>query len=451
MIRIRKRMILSELKNLRKMNEQLKNLKSKAIGSANAEKILIDCQNKAIRLGNAIEEAAENKSIETELAETVVPILEKYCEFIYQLSQHGAGNAEYQKICREIQKALLHAENEILHHMPEDKKEIVFLPYKASMWDSLESVWMAAREDENYEVYVVPVPYFEKLPDGTLGAMHYEGNDYPDIVPITHWQEYDIAARHPEMVFIHNPYDSGNRITSVHPMFYAKELKNYTDQLIYIPYFVGVNGKVKEDLCLTAGVLYAHKVIVESEKVKENYINVIRSFEREKKSVGVFGNLDKKILALGSPKIDRIKYMQKYSSEFPPEWMKKIQKADGTKKKLILYNTSIASLLEYKENAIKKISHVIQIFKNQSEAVLIWRPHPLYRNTIETMLPRMLENYEQMVAEYREKEYGIYDDSADIERAIALSDAYYGDYSSVVTLYQVTGKPIMIQNYNLGI
>jgi len=28
---------------------------------------------------------------------------------------------------------------------------------------------------------------------------------------------------------------------------------------------------------------------------------------------------------------------------------------------------------------------------------------------------------------------------------MALSDMYYGDWSSVVTLYRVTGKPLMIQ------
>ena len=34
----------------------------------------------------------------------------------------------------------------------------------------------------------------------------------------------------------------------------------------------------------------------------------------------------------------------------------------------------------------------------------------------------------------------------ELDRAIALSDAYYGDPSSVVHLYKQTGKPIMIQN-----
>ena len=66
-----------------------------------------------------------------------------------------------------------------------NKKEIVFLPYKASMWDSMESVWRAAISDEECEVYVVPIPYFERNADGTFSKYHYEGEELPDYVPVT--------------------------------------------------------------------------------------------------------------------------------------------------------------------------------------------------------------------------------------------------------------------------
>ncbi len=38
----------------------------------------------------------------------------------------------------------------------------------------------------------------------------------------------------------------------------------------------------------------------------------------------------------------------------------------------------------------------------------------------------------------------------DIDRAIVISDAYYGDSSSVVQMYQVTGKPIAILDVEAG-
>jgi phosphopantetheinyl transferase len=82
----------------------------------------------------------------------------------------------------------------------------------------------------------------------------------------------------------------------------------------------------------------------------------------------------------------------------------------------------------------------------RNEYTLLWRPHPLMETTLSSMLPHLLERYRNMVREYKMKAYGIFDDTSDIHRAIALSDAYYGDKGSVVILYKETGKPCMIQN-----
>ena len=77
---------------------------------------------------------------------------------------------------------------------------------------------------------------------------------------------------------------------------------------------------------------------------------------------------------------------------------------------------------------------------------LLWRPHPLIRATIESMRPQLWEEYEKIVRQYREEGWGIYDDTADVDRAVAMCDGYYGDGSSVVQLCQKTGVPVMIQN-----
>ena len=108
----------------------------------------------------------------------------------------------------------------------------------------------------------------------------------------------------PDMVFIHNPYDECNYVTSVHPAFYAKELKKYTDMLVYIPYFIGIGNQVEEHFCVMPGTLYADQVIVESEEVRKQYIEELKKFEKENRCQGQFGNPEKKIVALGSPKVD---------------------------------------------------------------------------------------------------------------------------------------------------
>ena len=90
---------------------------------------------------------------------------------------------------------------------------------------------------------------------------------------------------------------------------------------------------------------------------------------------------------------------------------------------------------------------VFQIFKDrQEDTALLWRPHPLIKATISSMRPQLWQEYEKLVDQYKMEGWGIYDDSADLDRAITLCDAYYGDGSSLVQLCQKAGKPVMIQN-----
>ncbi|MCR5089519.1 MAG: hypothetical protein K6C08_08415, partial [Oscillospiraceae bacterium] len=99
------------------------------------------------------------------------------------------------------------------------------------------------------------------------------------------------------------------------------------------------------------------------------------------------------------------------------------------------------------DRMLDKIRRVFDVFKENAEDVaLLWRPHPLIEATLTSMRPQLWEEYKAMVEEYKVSGWGIYDDSPELDRAIAVSDAYYGDPSSVVQLYKETGKPIMIQN-----
>lgn len=69
--------------------------------------------------------------------------------------------------------------------------------------------------------------------------------------------------------------------------------------------------------------------------------------------------------------------------------------------------------------------------------------------TMQSMMPQLLERYQRIVAKYQEEKWGIYDDTADLDRAIKLSDAYYGDPSSVVELFRKVGKSVMVQDVNI--
>lgn len=420
-----------------------------------AMELLEECQNGGITLGTLIENT-EGEGHPT------VSLLEEYCELAYQIHEELMVRKDINtnKIYKLLRQKLIKVSNSLRNDI-QVRIEAVFLPYKASMWDSLESVWKAADGDENCDAYVIPIPYYDKNPDGSFREMHYEGDQYPGYVPITRYDEYDFEKHRPDMIYIHNAYDHWNLVTSVHPDFFSERLKKYTDQLVYIPYFTlkdisPDNEQAVENMkhfCFMPGIVNADKVIVQSEDMKQIYMN---QYIKAAKEQGLQGKhldksyLEQKFLGLGSPKYDRVLSVKKEDLDIPKEWLNVIEKPDGSWKKIIFYNTGIAALLAYSEKWVDKIESVLKAFeKNQDEIALLWRPHPLIESTLKSMRPEILNRFMMLKNTYIAQGWGIYDDTADVDRAVVLSDAYYGDTSSVVQLYQRTEKPVMIQDVEI--
>jgi len=319
-------------------------------------------------------------------------------------------------------------------------KEALFLPYKASMWDSLESIYLAAKEDPNWDALVMPIPYYDKK-DNKFTDMHWEIN-YPKNINLIDYRKYNIEERKPDAIFIHNPYDNLNIVTSVHPDFYSERLRNLTKNLVYVPYFVGNGTAVADHFCTVPACIFAHKVIVQTEAEREIYTNAYVKVTKDRSN---------KFLALGSPKLDKAINSKKEDYEIPPEWKKLIGN-----KKVVFYNLSIGFLLRYtiennkpSDKYFKKVRSVFEFFKKQSDFVLLWRPHPLLESTIKSMRPWLEAEYAEIVREYKSCGYGIYDDTEDLNRAVAVSDMYYGDSSSVTQLFDAAGKKIAVQVFGL--
>lgn len=439
--------MLTMMNLLDKANRALKvSLTAKRIDGEGIQQLLSECQETAISMGSELE------MLYGEGTETVHE-LEDYCESLYQMTLVLENPEKRRTVLQELTGQVKRT-RKLLGELIPDRREVVFLPYKASMWDSLESVWMAAEEDEDCDAYVVPIPYYDRNPDGTFRQYHYEGNEFPDYVPVTHYENYDIQKRWPDMVFIHNPYDQYNYVTSVDPRFYTTELKKRTDMLVYIPYFILGEPDVDNPeslegmahFCTVSGVLNADKVIVQSENMREAYIRVLTKECGEETRA----HWEKKILGIGSPKLDKVQETTREDLEIPEEWMEIIQKPDGEWKKIILYNTSVSALLEHQEKMLEKMKSVFEVFfENREDVALLWRPHPLIEATISSMRPQLWEEYQKLADKYRAEGWGIYDDSPELDRAIALCDGYYGDHSSLVQLCQDVGKPIMIQGVDI--
>ena len=187
-------------------------------------------------------------------------------------------------------------------------------------------------------------------------------------------------------------------------------------------------------------------MIVQSENMREAYIRVLTKECGEETRA----YWEKTIVGSGSPKLEKIRRTKNEELEIPEKWMKIILKPDGERKKIILYNTSVSALLEHQEKMLKKMKSVFRVFwENKEDVALLWRPHPLIEATISSMRPQLWAEYQMLVKKYKEEDWGIYDDSPELNRAIALCNAYYGDWSSLVQLCQEAEKPVMIQDVEI--
>ncbi|HTU30641.1 MAG TPA: hypothetical protein VMF07_14750 [Solirubrobacteraceae bacterium] len=302
---------------------------------------------------------------------------------------------------------------------------VVFMPYHASMWDSLHSIWMAADADPRVEAIVVPIPYADRLPNGDAGEWHLHLTDLPPEVSVTPFTEFDLKGTHPDVIYVHNPYDANNRVTTVAPQFYSSALRPHTDLLVYVPYYVSATAP-GEHLYRSPSFELFDKVIAQSEEIDHAVIETWTS---------------SKVVPLGSPKFD---YVRTPGSAVPEDWA---VKAEG--RVVLLQLTSLAAMMNAPGEVVRKLHDVLDAVEASEDLALWWRPHPLERATVTSMIPQLDALYTAYQDRAARSDRVIVDTSLDLQRAIHNADAYFGHWSSVTELFGFTGKPMVIQEVNI--
>ena len=318
-----------------------------------------------------------------------------------------------------------------LENESEVKLEIVFMPYKASMWDCFDSIWRAASKDKQCNVSVVPIPYYDKGSNGELCNYYYEGESLPGYVKIIHYQAYSMQIHKPDAVYIHNPYDGCNYVTSVAPEYYSKELRKHTDRLIYVPYFIaGCYLDIQSALPYVAPmvIINSHYIVYQSPVQLEML-----------KEMGLYQN---NALVLGNPKLDY--YADLKDPGMPNQAWEKCQRL----KKTVLFTTTLDLLLSQSttDDPFAWLRYTL-MFMNSilqfADIAMIWRPHPLTRQTIHSMRPYLTEAYECLESDVLSHSNCVLDEQADSRYAIYYSDALISDGGSMSMQYMATEKPVL--------
>lgn len=412
--------------------------------------ILAQCQGVAIDLGNFIEQMKGEENLS---AKACVAALEEYCEKIFNVYNNlslalGREKEDFQKLCAALNQAFVQmkqtVENEIIH-----KKLVAFLPDNPKRWKEMQALYDYYRQQENTEVCVIPLPLFAKNLYGEIvaGQDEYDKNDkrgeYPADLNIIAWhtvqmQSYEFAA-----IVIQNPYDAENPYLTVPPAYYAKQLQQYTDCLIYMmPQ--GVNDFTENDITdiyglkysLTVpGAMYADKILIESGAMKELFVNHLTAFAgkdtravwNEKiQIIGAFtGTEDLKENREDGAQADRTGQMQ------------------TEQKKTLLYCIGENEFFENTAAALDKVKErldVITQYQDSLKAAVCLYPYDIAMWDIVSEQEK--ENIVRVLKEYQKNKNieFLSENTIDIDRMTA----YYGSPSPLICRFVEQHKPAMV-------
>ena len=377
---------------------------------------LSQMQDMTLQMGGVIEKADGTGEI--------VNSLERFCEqlyLIYRAVEEGESIQDpLHAASRELKDTLALADE------CQTEYKIVFLPYKASMWDSMESVYLAAAKRDDVICQIVPIPYFNKDENNVKIEKVYEGGYLEKEYDILDYREYHIQEEQPDIIFIHNPYDNYNKVTEIDEAYFLGNLKKTGAVVVYLPYFLSGYCEKLENMtgCRTPGAIYADYIIVQNENLKKAFL--------------FWGIDEKKLLVLGSHKIDYVKKLMRQEKGQLEKWNERLQG-----KKVFLLNSGIHTFLNNR-NWIGQIEKIVRIIIDRPECGLIWRPHPLLRNTIISMKPEALKKFDDLLSLVGQAENAVLDFEEEYKHAFLYSDAMISDYSSLILLYTYTGKPAYI-------
>lgn len=393
------------------------------IGMSRTDEATTDCFAALLSVGNLLEKEESAERCMLRLAEAV-----RALEAL-EGAEGIARRAPLNKLSREIVQLKSAIQTDIA-----PKLKVAFFPYKASMWNSLATIYEAAKNDPGCVAQVVPVPYDELDENGA--APMYEGEQFPKDVAIIHYSRYHVEAERPDIIFIHNAYDQYNTITRLNETFFASNLKKYTDMLVYVPYCMSMlkeyaQGEIHSEFSSPA-LRFADKIIVSSKLVKKGLIR--NGFPPEK------------LLTMGSPKLDAlIRKAEIDDIVYPDQWKRRL-----AGKTVYLLNTGCMLFSEQRvfihlSNVIWTISSVLAASKDNA---LIWRPHPLTEASIKRYAPWLadwysgLEEYiEHLMAGYEGT--FVFDKTPDYYPAFKIADILISAESSLLYEFVAMEKKIV--------
>ena len=235
---------------------------------------LISCQDLAVWLGQSIEKE--------EYYLPLVRKLEGYCE---ELFVQGEKIKEREGKEFFLDQIILEAKKYVA-----GKKKVVFLVRRKEDWSgTIRELWESLQRSSDYDVRVAVVPYYYIDSAGNVVESKEELEEFCTEIKVEPAEEIDFVIIHPDVIVTQMPFDGFNYAYSIPEKYYTNRIKENTQKLIYIPPFVTDDFDEKEACsyltmdyyCTASGVVNADNTVVQSEKMREMYVDKLVDFSKE--------------------------------------------------------------------------------------------------------------------------------------------------------------------------
>ena len=379
-----------------------------------------------------------------------VKFLEQYLEVIYKVAKYvqkfdesinyeASAENKYAE-CDEKVKDTFASISEAIDSDIVNRRSVLFLPVKAKHFSSMRMAYEMETATPDTDVYVMPLPYYYKEYDGSFkDEMHIDTEEFIKAnIPVTDYSRFDLSLLCPEKIYINSAYDEYNMAVSVDTRFYARSVKKYTAELIYIPYFKLMEFDRAnypcwynmQYYCTVPGVVMADKVYVQSENTRKVYIDKLNEW------VG-----DEQYTDIWEQKIDVYNESCEEHSED--------ELRDAGSEKTIVWFVSAGSLAEFGDKYIEKAYRNLDIFalsKDKLKVLLI--SEPFLDEMIKTYSDELYKKWTGFIDEFNR--LGIGEVVSQVEdqsvEALLKANAYYGDPSYICKDFILMKKPVMLQN-----
>ncbi len=414
---------------------------------AAALQLLEGCQNLAVSIGTDIEGVFGEGT-------GAVKTLEDYCEKIFEFSQGAVSDIE------ELDEAVNMAKDNIDELISGAKRKVLFIVSHFEWWRSIEEIWRWASLNKEQDVKVLVAPYYKKDLDGNRIEKVDDSERFRGIVPFVTEENYDVTVQQPDVIVIQDPYDGWDREFSLEEKYYSKNLRRLCRELTLVPFVVVDNPANDKDTIYAAleyiaeqpGFIHADKVLIQFEKVRDIYREwwvqlsgeVYRDYWKNK-----FVDVTSETvswLPAGRPGKTQTRRYLPWNVVYPAPVIDLL--GDYSKKKIMIYYTSLDYVLKNGQKAIDKIIRSFMIMEKacaEDSITCVFSPQVALKALLQ-IKPELYEQLEKALDEFNSSEGCFYDENGVMQEYITYADAYYGVESYLHKKCVREGIPVMIEN-----